>query len=191
MATATMPAPPPPTALLTAEQFAAMPDDGRITELVKGVVIEMPPPSALHCYVCLNVGGELRNYVRARDLGRAMSNDMGVVTERDPDTVRGPDVAYFSYETLARDADLHGYPDVAPDLVFEIRSPSDRTRALMAKVVEYLDAGVKVVCIVDPEKQTVNVYTPDEFAHVLTVADELTLPEVFADFRVAVKAFFE
>ena len=88
------------------------------------------------------------------------------------------------------DADLHGYPEVAPDLVFEIRSPSDRTRALMAKVVEYLDAGVKVVCIVDPERQTVSVHTQDELARVSTATDELTLPEVFADFRVPVRAFF-
>jgi len=187
MATATMPA---PTALLTAEQFAALPDDGRITELVKGVVIEMPPPSFRHCEVCANVVGELRHYVRSRSLGRVVSNDAGVVTDRDPDSVRGADVAYFSFERLPRTITPDPYPEVAPELVFEVRSPSDRTGALMAKVGEYLDGGVKVVCVVDPQRSIITVHTQDEFARVLTVADELTLPEVFADFRVPVRAFF-
>lgn len=188
MSTATLPAPP---GLLTAEQFAALPDDGRIIELVKGVVIEMPPPSFRYCEVCANIAGELRQYVKARQLGRVVSNDAGIVTDRDPDSVRGADVAYFSYERLPRTVRPDPYPEVAPELVFEVRSPSDRTRALMAKVLEYLDAGVKVVCVVDPEREVVSAHTDDEFARVLNAADELTLPEVFPDFRVAVRSFFE
>lgn len=191
MATATMPAPPAPTALLTAEQFAALPDDGRVTELVEGVVIEMPPPSFRHCEVCSNVSWELNSYVRPRGVGRVLTNDTGIVTDRDPDSVRGADVAYFSYERLPRTVRPDPYPEVAPELVFEVRSPSDRTGAVMTKVGEYLDAGVKVVCVFDPERQTVSVHPKDETARVLTVADELTLPEVFPDFRVAVRAFFE
>lgn len=100
-------------------------------------------------------------------------------------------MAYFSYETLARDARPDPYPEVAPDLAVEVRSPSERTGALMAKVGEYLNGGVKVVCVVDPERRIVTVHTQDEFARVLTDADELTLPEVFPDFRVPVRAFFE
>lgn len=61
MATATLPTPP---ALLTAEQFAALPDDGRITQLVKGVVIEMPPPSFNHGKTCNNAAWEINSYVR-------------------------------------------------------------------------------------------------------------------------------
>jgi len=188
MATATMSA---PTALLTAEQFAQLPDDGRRTELVKGVVIEMPPPSFNHGKVCWKAGWIVGNFVVPRDLGHIISNDAGVVTERDPDTVRGPDVAYFSYETLARDARPDPYPEVAPDLAVEVRSPSERTGALMAKVGEYLNGGVKVVCVVDPGRRIVTVHTQDEFARVLTDADELTMTEVFPDFRVPVRAFFE
>lgn len=191
MATATLPSPPASPALLTAEQFAALPDDGRITELVKGVVIEMPPPSFQHGKVCSNVGWEVNSYVRPRRLGHVITNDAGVVTERDPDSVRGADVAYFSFERLSKSATPDPYPEVAPELVFEVRSPSDRTGALMTKVGEYLTGGVKVVCVVDPEKRTVSIHTQDEMARVLTADDELTLPEVFPDFRAPVRAFFE
>ncbi len=118
------------------------------------------------------------------------SNNVGVITRRNPDTVRGPDLVFIGTERLASISVVHGYAERAPELVIEVHSPGDRTSALMTKVVEYLDAGVKVVCIVDPEWQTVSVHTQDEYARVLTVADELTLPEMFADFRVPVRAFF-
>ncbi len=187
MATATLSAPP---ALLTAAQFAALPDDGRITELVKGVVIALPRHNFQHGKTCNKIAWHVSNHVFAGDLGHIITNDAGVITERDPDSVRGPDVAYFSYETLARDAAPDPYPEVAPDLVFEVRSPGDRTGAVMAKVAEYLDSGVTVVCVVDPERRRVSVHTQDDIGRTLGADDELTLPEVFPDFRVAVSALF-
>ena len=82
------------TALLTAEQFRLLPDDGVPRELVRGRVIQMSLPSPRHGYYCGNVAGILRDHVKSRKLGRVVTNDAGVITERDPDTVRGPDVAY-------------------------------------------------------------------------------------------------
>jgi Uma2 family endonuclease len=78
-----------------------------------------------------------------------------------------------------------------PARVAEVRSAADRTSTLLKKVAGHLNAGAKVVCVIDPQKRIVSIHTEDDFARVLTAADELTLPEVFADFRVAVKAFFE
>ena len=88
-------------------------------------------------------------------------------------------------EESAPDSEVHG-----PALVVEARSAGERASTLWRKVVGHLNAGVKVVCVVDLERRTVTVSTQDEYARVLTVADELTLPEVFADFRVPVRAFF-
>ncbi len=39
-------------ALITAEEFAEMPDDGRMTELVEGRIIELPPPKSRHGRIC-------------------------------------------------------------------------------------------------------------------------------------------
>lgn len=186
MTTATVAA--PPEALLTAEQYADLPDDGRLTELVRGRIVEMPQPTPEHGYYCLNIGGILREYVRSRDLGRAVSNDSGVQTEHDPDTVRGPDVAYYSYDRVPRGPLPKGYWPV-PELVFEVRSPSNTWRAINGKWAEYLAAGVKVVCVLDPDTSNLWVYTPDQPPRQLKFDEELTLPEVFPDFRVPVREF--
>lgn len=177
--------------LLTAEEYSALPDDGRQTELVRGRIVEMPPTNFRHGVVCNRIGRVIGNYVEERKLGWVVSNDAGVITRRDPDTVRGPDIAYFSYSRIPQDASPQGYPAVAPELVFEVRSPSDRWQAITAKAGEYLTAGVLVVCVLDPETQSVGIYTANDFPLRKTAEEELTLPDVFPDFRVPVRRFFE
>ena len=91
--------------LLTAEQFSSLPSGGMIQELVRGKVIEMPPPGFPHGKVCRRVSRLVGDYVEDNDLGHVLTNDSGVITERGPDTVRGPDVAIYLYDRVAKDAD--------------------------------------------------------------------------------------
>lgn len=99
MSAVTLPVPAP--ALLTAEQYMMLPDDGRYTELVRGRIVERPQTKPYHGFYCTTVGSILREYVLARDLGRVTSNDSGVKTDQDPDTVRGADMAYYSYAKVS------------------------------------------------------------------------------------------
>jgi len=179
-----------PPKLLTAEEYAALPDDGRITELVKGVIVEMPSPESDRGFVCGNLAITLGNYVRQHDLGRIVTNDAGVVTERGPDTTRGPDVAFYSFERVPRGPRPRGYWP-APELVVEVRSPSERTSRVMAKVSEYLAAGVRVVLVAWPEQTTVMAYSKEFFNRSFGAGEDLTLPELFPDFRVPVRSLFE
>jgi Uma2 family endonuclease len=82
-------------------------------------------------------------------------------------------------------------PKIAPELVIEVRSPTDRWSQLFAKVGEYLGAGVLVVVIIDPNTETVSVYRDDGRQQILTTTDELTLPDVLPGFAVPVARFFE
>jgi Uma2 family endonuclease len=181
----------PPEVLLTAEEYGALPDDGRLTELVRGKVVEMPPPGTLHGYVTANIAGILREFVRAKNLGRVVGNDAGVVTRRQPDSVRGPDAAFFSYDRLPKGPLPEGYPGVMPELVFEVKSPSDRWAAITAKAGEYLSAGVVCVCVVAPEAESVAVYPENELPRRHAAEEELAIPEALPGFSVAVRQFFE
>jgi Uma2 family endonuclease len=180
----------PPTRLLTAEEFAVMPEFGRFTELVKGEVIDVPPPSFLHGVVCSNVAGELRNYVRPLGLGRVLTNDSGVITERDPDTVRGADVAYFSYERLPKEVVPRVYPEVPPELVFEVMSPDDVFRDVMAKVDEYLAAGVLLVYVVDPSREQAMLFQKGTLGTLFGPSDEMTFSGVLPELRIPVGPLF-
>lgn len=178
-------------ALLTAEQYRLLPK-GRRTELVRGRVVEMNVPSTRHGILCSNISWELNSVVRQRDLGRVVINDSGVVTERDPDTVRGPDIAFFSYSRLPKGPVPGGYLSVVPELVFEVRSRTDRWDRIFIEVGEFLKAGVSVVCVLDEQTETLTVYRLEELQRVLTAEDELTLPNLFGpEFRVPVRRFFE
>ena len=80
--------------LVTADEFFHVPDDGQVSELVRGKIIVMNVPGFRHGEVCGNVVHYLGSHVRECGLGRVLSNDTGVVTAKDPDTVRGADVAF-------------------------------------------------------------------------------------------------
>lgn len=178
--------------LLTAEQYRLLPDNGRHTELVRGKVIAVNMPAPRHGYFCNKVGRILGNFVEEHDLGRVMNNDSGVVTQREPDTVRGADVCYFNYKRLPKGPLPESYLPVVPELVVEVRSPGDRWSKVFTKVGEYLDAGVSIVCVLDTQTETLTVYPADELQRVLTADDELTLPDLFGpEFRVPVRRLFD
>ena len=179
-----------PPKLLTAEEYAAMPDEDCFTELVEGTVVRSPLRDCLHGCVCASIGFEVWKHVRPRSLGRVVSNNCGVITRRNPDTVRGSDLSYYSYDRVPRGPLPQGYWP-APELAVEVRSPSDRTATVMAKVGEYLAAGVRVVLVVWPEQSTIMAYSEEFFNRSFGAGEDLTLPELFPDFRVPVRTLFE
>ncbi len=177
--------------LLTAEEFLRLPDNGRPTELVRGQIVMMNVPYYRHGKICGRLVRFLANFVDDHDLGTVVSNDAGVITERGPDSVRGADVAYYSYERVPKEEDPEGYPDVAPELVCEVRSPNDRLKPLDKKIGEYLTAGVLAVCVVDPADKTVVVHSADHSPQALAINDELTFPEVLPGFSLPLRRLFK
>jgi Uma2 family endonuclease len=182
--------PTPKPALLTAEEFVAKYENQRV-ELVRGHVVEVPMPTLKHGKICLRVAVLLAKFVDANDLGHVMTNDSFVRTAEGPDSVRGADVCFFSYSRLPKGPVAEGLLDVRPELVFEVRSPSDRWTKVVAKAIEYLDAGVKVVVVLDPKTESATVYRADEKEMTVEKDGTLTIPDVLPGFAVPVRAFFE
>ena len=149
--------------LLTAEEFLLLPDpeDGSQQELVRGEIVTMAPPGGVHGVSCNKAGRRLGNFVEDNDRGTVTSNDTGFVTERSPDSVRGPDVAYWSKERLP--VVPVGYIEISPDMLVEVLSPSNTSKRIRTKLKEYFDRGVRMVWVITPEDRTLTIYrTPDE-----------------------------
>jgi Uma2 family endonuclease len=176
--------------LYTAEEFGRRPDPGYPEELVRGRIVRMPLPGSRHGKVCSNTAYRVGRYLENHDRGHVL-NLSGVITERGPDTVRGADVCFYSYERVPKGPLPPGYLDVVPDLIFEVLSPEDRWPRVLGKVAEYLNAGVRVVVVLDPERRTLYLFEGDEPTRILTDQDELTLPSVLGEFRVPVSRFFD
>jgi Uma2 family endonuclease len=179
------------TRLITAEEYARLPDRGVPTELVRGEVVEMNVPFPRHGQVCVKIARIIGDFADDHEIGHVLSNDAGIVTERDPDTVRGGDVWYVSYQKVPKGSLPNSYLPIPPDIVFEVLSKHDRWPDVYTRVAEYLNAGVAVVCVVDPRDETVRLYFPDAPEIVLTAADELTFPNQLPGFSVLVQRLFE
>jgi Uma2 family endonuclease len=176
--------------LMTAKTFAARPDPGRPEELVRGRIIDMPPADRRHGYVCLKAGRILGNFVDEHDLGRVMTNDSAIITERDPDTVRGADVCVYSFARLPKGPLATGYGPEIPELVVEVLSQHDRWRDTHEKVGEYLRAGVDLVVVLDPDRLSAHLFRSDVPPQTLAADDPLTLPPPFDGFREPIGRFF-
>jgi Uma2 family endonuclease len=177
--------------LLTVAEYLELPDNGQPTELVRGRVVEMNLPYPRHGQICSKVVCIVGNFVEQHELGLVVCNDAGIVTQHDPDSVRGSDVAFYSYNRVPRGPFPTGYLAVVPELIFEVCSPTDRWKAVLAKVVEYLDAGVTLVCVLDDVTETARVYHADQPEQLFASEQDLTLPEVLSEFSVRVARFFE
>ena len=142
----------------TAEQLAAMPDDGNRYELVKGVLHMMSPAGRRHGRVAARLNAWVTVHVDQRDLGETYAAETGFLIQRHPDTVRAPDVAFVSRDRLAGRPDDIGFLPLAPDFVAEVVSPNDQPRNVEAKSRAWIDAGVRVVLVIDPQTSTVREY---------------------------------
>ncbi len=143
---------------VTAEEYALMadPPGGRL-ELIRGEVIVVPPPNWEHGEVQGNIAYLIKHFLRSNPLGR-VAVEGGVITDRGPDTVRGPDVSFISKERLPLGVRLNRYADQVPDLCVEVVSPSNTRSKLNEKVKEYFFGGCRMVWVVDPDERSVNVY---------------------------------
>jgi Uma2 family endonuclease len=181
------------TKLVTAKEFAEWVDRpenrGKFFELEHGEIIEMPPPGKYHGFVCGNSTGILPNFAAQRRRGYVCSNDTGLLVESDPDTVRGADVSFYedsqTPETMERSFALE-----PPRLVLEILSPHDRIGRLTMRIRQFLERGVALVWVLDPEDRTVTVWREGRLPHVVGGNEELTGEDVLPDFRCSVAEFF-
>jgi Uma2 family endonuclease len=191
MSATTLPPPPAPapatTPGLTVEEFVTR-YAGTTAELVDGVVKEPIMVWPRHGKIGLRLGALLLAHADTQNVGHVMSNDSWFRTG--PRTMRGGDVCYYSYERLPKGPIPEGELTAVPDLVAEVKSPSDLWTELFAKVVEYLRAGVRVVVVIDPATSTVSVYRPDVLQQILGETDVLTLPDVLPGFSVPVARMF-
>jgi Uma2 family endonuclease len=174
--------------LTTAEEFLELATSSS-TELVRGEVVEMGSPGARHGFVCVRVAVILSRWADHLRAGYVLGNDSGIVTERDPDTVRGADCQFVSADRLPQGLPARGYPHVPPDLAVEVIPENDLWPEITAKVAEYLRAGVQEVWIVAPETEGVQVYRADRHPARFDRASELA-SEVLPGFQSPVSAFF-
>lgn len=174
---------------LTIAEFQKLPEeDAYRIELVRGQLVREPRPAPLHGRVLAKLSYRMEMFAESSGAGMALV-DIGVITGRDPDTVRGPDIAWYSADRVSEAGWGESFWDL-PDLAVEILSPSNRPSEMRAKVAEYLDAGVRVVWEVDPRAKEVSVHRAGEPVRRLGAGQDLDGDGVLARFRLPLARLF-
>jgi Uma2 family endonuclease len=178
------------TTLVTAEQLLYMPNDGFRYELIAGEVKKMSPAGWKHGLIAGRLHGWLYAYVEKHKLGAIFASETGFLLASDPDTVRAPDIAFVCRERLSAEASSEAFWPGPPDLAVEVVSPGDTVHEVDDKVKSWLDAGTRMVWVIDPKWQSVTVYRSAASVTVLTENDELSGEEVIEGFRCVVGELF-
>ena len=177
--------------LLTADDLLRLYSEGIRGELIRGVLHETMASGEEHGEIVTNMVLILGGFVKPRRLGRLVASDVGVRLERDPDTVREPDLAFISAEKRPLGVRNTGYIEVAPDLVVEIVSPSDRPADVVEKTRMWLSYDAGLVWVVYPETRTVGVHRPDVPEVMLGEDDRLDGGAALPGFSCIVRDIFE
>lgn len=101
--------------------------------------------------------------------------------------VRSPDVTWIAIERWNEltSKQQSKFAPIDPDFVIELLSPSDDLTQLQSKMLEYLDSGVKLGWLINPEDKQVEIYRNGGDKEVLnnpqSLSGEDILPNLVVD----------
>jgi len=173
--------------LMTAEELLQTSIPNKRTELVRGHLVVREPPGGRHGSVTALLAVRLGNHIDLTGGGTLFIGDTGFTLARNPDTVRGPDIAFVQTERLPAPIP-NSYLELAPDLVVEVLSHTDRPGETLAKIGDWLDAGARIVWVIDPERRIARVYRHNGRESLLREQDDLDGEDVLPGFRCKVSA---
>lgn len=177
-------------AIMTADELEQLSFPDKQVELVRGVLVVREPPGTWHSVVQENLAWHLGVFIRPRGLGRICGQDAGFRIRSNPDTVRGADVAFVAADRAAL-IPPRGFAAFAPDLVAEIRSPGDRPGEVLTKVGDWLEAGTRIVWVIDPERFEARLYRADGSETLVARDGALDGEDVLPGFSCALREVLE
>jgi Uma2 family endonuclease len=176
---------------MTLEEAAQLDPDELAGEVVDGRWIPLTRSTWRHGEIAGNAYALLRAYARAHPGWSVAVGDPGAKLERDPDRLRGPDAAIVRADRRPTGKGVEGWLDGAPDVAVEVAGDSQSATKLLAKALEYLKGGAKMVWIVDGDARQVALVTPPGLVKVLDAEDMLDGADVLPGFSCKVAELFE
>jgi Uma2 family endonuclease len=148
--------------LYTVKEFWAFIDRpenaDRKFELINGVIVEDMSPGLKHGIVVLNLGAEVRTFLKQNPIG-VIASDVDLYLPLDDYNTRRPDLEFISHDRLKLIEDHTRPIPLMPDLVVEVKSPGNTYEELRQKAAYYLKNGARMVWLVYPEKEQIVIYT--------------------------------
>ena len=178
--------------LITADELLRMDAEYARGELIRGVFCPTEPSGMRHGVTVANLCFVIGIFVRPKRLGILTGPRTGVWLERDPDTVRESDIAFYSAEKDPPGSEItSGYSETVPDLVVEVESFNDTLTAINDKAFMWLSYGARLVWTVHPDTLEVNVHRKGNRVRTLCENDVLDGADVLPGFSCNVGEIFK
>ncbi len=177
---------------LTDEQFYQLclsNPDLSIERSAKGALIVMTPVGGDGGSYEMDLGGELYLWNKQSVQGKVFSSSTLFKLPNGGD--RSPDAAWIElsrWQSLTPEQ-RRKFPPIAPDFVIELRSPTDDLELLRAKMQEYMEAGVRLAWMLNPQDQQVEIYRQGQPKEVRPLPTQLSGEEVLPGFVLPVNRF--
>lgn len=167
----------------TIEDIYALPE-GKRAELIDGQIYDMAPPSPMHQKLVMELSATLRNYIKEKGGScEVFPAPFAVFLNQDDYNYVEPDISIVCDPSKLNDKGYNG----APDFIIEIVSPSSQRMDYLTKLFKYRTAGVREYWIVNPLKQTVQVYSFEgtEDSTQYSFGDEITVA-IYGDLKICI-----
>ena len=129
-------------------------------------------------------------FVLENDLGRGYAAETRFTIERNPDTAIAPDWAFVAKARVPAVYPEKGYLALAPDLILEVRSPSDTRPEAVAKMERWIRAGVRLGWELDIENEILTVYRPDKTPRTVDIDGMIDGEDVLPGFQLPMRRLF-
>jgi Uma2 family endonuclease len=171
----------------TIDDLLRCPKDGRKYELVDGRIV-VSAAGFRHAQIVWKIVHIIATFLDAHPVGQVVGDNLGINFPNG--NLRSPDVTFARNEKLPVGEAAYAFAEFIPDLAVEVLSPNDSLKEVGEKIGEFLECGVPLVWLVDPERETVTVYRSLSQTEQFTGSDIITAEPALPGFSCPVSRFF-
>ncbi|MDJ0582004.1 Uma2 family endonuclease [Crocosphaera sp.] len=170
-------------------QLCQVNDQWRLEETAQVELIIMPPVGAISGNRESELNGLVWLWNRQTKLGKVFSSSTVFILPNGGK--RSPDVAWISnekWDSLTLE-EQEKFAPICPDFVIELRSRTDSLNQLQRKMQEYLNSGLKLGFLIDPQNQQVEIYHQNEASEIVSLPTTLSGENILPGFSLDLPLF--
>ncbi|MGB5635574.1 MAG: Uma2 family endonuclease [Waterburya sp.] len=161
----------------------------RLEKTAQGELLIMPPVGAISGNRESEFNADVVIWNRQSQLGKVFSSSTIFILPNGGK--RSPDVAWIAnerWQALTLE-EQEKFPPICPDFVIELRSRTDSLNQLKEKMQEYLDSGLRLGWLIDPQNQQVEIYRQNQEVEIVSLPTTLSGEEVLPGFVLELPLF--